>query len=300
MRLRSVSGTWQILAAACCVACSVVLIAGCTTSGRASSLASSVVRPTGSSDTGGAHVGVLQMNLCDSGIAECYTGGRSVIMAAALIHALRPDVVTLNEVCREDVSVLERAMSATHRRATVASAFKPAADRRTDGPYRCVNGQQFGDGVLALVPSGTPGYRTYGGIYPIQDVTDSEERVWMCIDLATQFAACTTHTASTSTAIALAQCRYFLNSVVPRIRRQNGDAPVILGADLNLPANHSPGPQACLPHGYQRADDGARQDAVTSPAVVVRSRTLIDMRGTTDHPGLLVDTVLPRRSRDRR
>jgi endonuclease/exonuclease/phosphatase family metal-dependent hydrolase len=215
-------------------------------------------------------------------------------MAAALIRALRPDVVTLNEVCREDVSVLERAMSAAHRSTTVASTFKPAADRRNDGPTRCLNGQQFGDGVLALVPGAAPGYRTSSGIYPVQDPTDPEERVWLCIELASRFSACTTHTASTSTAIALAQCRYFLNSVVPRMRRQGGDEPVILGADLNLPAGHSPSPQACLPHGYQREDDGARQDVVTSPGAVVRSRTLVDMRSTTDHPELLVEVDLPR------
>lgn len=287
MRLRSVSGAWQLLAA------SIVLLAACTAPGRASSRPSSANRRTGSSG-GGALVRVLQMNLCESGIAECYAGGRSVTKAAALIRALQPDVVTLNEVCRDDVSVLDRAMSAAHRGTTIASAFKPAADRRINGPFRCLNGQQFGDGVLALVPSTTSGYRTSGGIYPIQDPTDPEERVWLCIDLANRFSACTTHTASTSTAIALAQCRYFLNAIVPRMRRPGGDEPVILGADLNLPAGHSPSPQACLPHGYQREDDGARQDVVASPGSVVRSRTLIDMRSTTDHPGLLVEVDLPR------
>jgi hypothetical protein len=215
-------------------------------------------------------------------------------MAAALFHTLRPDVVTLNEVCRPDVSVLARAMSATFRSATVASAFRPAADRPTNGPFRCINGQQFGDGVLVLVPGGRRGYRTSGGIYPIQDLTDPEERVWLCIDLATQFAACSTHTASTSTPIALAQCRYFFNSVAPRIRRAGGDEPVILGADLNLPAGHSPSPQSCMPDGYQRADDGARQDVVASPGSVVRYRRVISMRGMTDHPGLLVGVRLPR------
>jgi endonuclease/exonuclease/phosphatase family metal-dependent hydrolase len=216
------------------------------------------------------------------------------MMATAVIHARRPDIVTLNEVCRGDVSVLERAMSATFRGARIAWAFKPAADRLTNGPYRCLNGQEFGDGVLALVPGAATRYRTSGGVYPTQDLTDPEERVWVCIDVAGRFSACTTHTASTSTAVALAQCRYFLRSTVPSVRRQNGDAPVILGADLNLPAGRSPSPQSCLPAGYQRADDGARQDVVTSPGVPVRSRTVIDMHGTTDHPGLLVDVNLPR------
>ena len=288
MRLRWASGTRQVLAAA------VVVLTACTAPGRASSLPSSVNLPTGSSAGSGALVRVLQMNLCDSGIAGCYTGGSSVIRAAALIRALHPDVVTLNEVCRGDVSVLERAMSAAHRSMRVASAFKPAKDRVTNAPYRCVNGQQFGDGVLALVSNAAPGHRISGGIYPIQDPTDPEERVWLCIDLANRFSACTTHTASTSTAVALAQCRYFFNSVVPRMRRHGGGEPVILGADLNLPAGDSPSPQACLPPGYQREDDGARQDVVAGPGFVVRSRRLIDMRSTTDHPGLLVEVELPR------
>jgi endonuclease/exonuclease/phosphatase family metal-dependent hydrolase len=234
------------------------------------------------------------MNLCDSGIAGCYSGGQSITRAAAVIRALHPDVVTLNEVCREDVSVLKRAMSAAHRSAGVASAFEPAVDRLSGGPYVCLNGQEFGDGVLALATGATPSYRISDGIYPIQDPTDPEERVWLCVDLPGRFSACTTHTASTSTAIALAQCRYFLDSVVPGVRQHSGDEPVVLGADLNLPAGHTPSPQACLPAGYQREDDGARQDVVASPGSVIRSRSVIDMRGTTDHPGLLVEVSLPR------
>lgn len=248
---------------------------------------------------GQTSVRVLQMNLCSSGIADCYTGGRAVGMAAALIHDYRPEVVTLNEVCRDDVSVLKGAMSATFRSARVASAFRSAVDRRTNGGFRCLNGQQFGDGVLALVPSAAHGDRTYGGVYPVQDLTDPEERVWVCIDMAPEFAACTTHTASTSRTIALAQCRDFLRSVVPMMRSLDGGDPVILGADLNLSAGGSPGAQSCLPRGYERTDDGGVQNVVGSPGIVVRSRLDIDMRGTTDHPGLLVEVVRPHGS-DRR
>jgi endonuclease/exonuclease/phosphatase family metal-dependent hydrolase len=298
MRLRLVGRPARVRVVTCCVAGSLVVLAGCTTTaGHASSPQSGFGQPSASSDTGGTFVRVLQMNLCDSGIAECYTNGRSVSRAAAVIHAWRPDIVTLNEVCRKDVSVLERAMSATLRGAKIASAFKPAGNRPIHAPYRCLNGQQFGDGVLAVVPAGATSYRTYGGVYPTQDLTDPEERVWLCIDVAARFSACTTHTASTNTAIALAQCRYFLRSAVPRIRRRDGDDPVILGADLNLPAGRSPSPQSCLPAGYHRADDGARQDVVASPGVLVLSRAVIDMHRTTDHPGLLVEVDLPRQAR---
>jgi endonuclease/exonuclease/phosphatase family metal-dependent hydrolase len=279
--------------AACCLASSVAWLTGATAARDAAGSPSSLNRPTVPSRVGGPTVRALQLNLCDSGAASCFTG-RSVGVAAAVIRDERPDIVTLNEVCRADVSVLRRAMSATHRGAMVAAVFKPAEDRRTKSSYRCRNGQQYGIGVLALIPSSA--YRTYGGVYPTQDLADPEERVWLCIDMATEFLACTTHAASTVTAVALSQCRYLLKSVVPMLRSQDGDAPVILGADLNLPSGRSPGPQSCLPDGYQRADDGSRQDILTSPGIALRSRTVIDMHGATDHPGLLVELALPHRA----
>jgi hypothetical protein len=235
---------------------------------------------------------VLQMNLCNSGRADCYSGGRAVSTAVTLIHHDRPQMVSLNEVCSDDMSVLEQAMSTAFPSATVATAFKSAEDRLTHAPVRCQNGQQFGDGVLAVIPPRAHGFRSYSGVYPIQDLNDPEERVWVCIDLAPQFSACTTHTASTSTTIALAQCRYLLNSAVPTMSPRDGGDPIILGADLNLEARGSPSPQSCLPRGYQRADDDALQAVVVSPGIAVRSRSAIDMGGTTDHPGLLVEVVL--------
>jgi len=269
-----------------------VAVAGC--------LASSVVWLTGSTFAGpaaGAPTGrdalrVLQLNLCGSGIAGCYTG-RSVSTAAAVIRNERPDVVTLNEVCRDDVSALARATSETFGGTPVASAFKAAVDRRTNAPFRCLSGEPYGIGVVALLRSAAAGHRTYGGVYPTQDLTDPEERVWLCLAPSGGLLTCTTHTASTSTAVALAQCRYLLDEAVPAVGRPAGDAAVVLGADLNLRAGGSPSPQSCLPPGYQRADDGARQDVITGPGLTLRSRTVLDLHGATDHPGLLVEVGLP-------
>jgi hypothetical protein len=36
------------------------------------------------------------------------------------------------------------------------------------------------------------------------------------------------------------------------------------------------------------------QNVVVSPGAGVRSHVVVDMQGTTDHPALLVDVVLPR------
>lgn len=267
-------------------------LAGCA-GDRAASNPTSTSRPT--IGPGQTTVRVLQMNLCNSGRADCYSGGRAVSMAATLIRQHEPGMVSLNEVCRDDVQVLKQAMSSTFPGAAVASAFKAAEDRPTQAPVRCENGQQFGDGVLAVVPSRAHGVRSHSGVYPDQDLNDPEERVWVCIDLVTQFSACTTHTASTSRSIALAQCQYMLNSAAPTMSRRDGGDPIILGADLNLATHGSPSPQSCLPDGYQRTDDGALQDVVVSSGIEPRSRSVIDMRGTTDHPGLLVEVVLSRR-----
>ncbi len=276
---------WRKLAATCCLAGSLGWLAACTNGHRATGLPRVEISSSGFV---GPPLRVLQLNLCNSGIASCYTG-RSVSVAADLIRDTRPDVVTLNEICRDDVSLLEEAMSGAHPGATIDTAFKAAPDRLAAAPFRCRNGQEYGIGVLAATSGSVLEERTYGGSYPIQDVTDPEERVWSCVHAEHEFYACTTHTANTSTEIALDQCRYLLHTAVPAMRHDGGDDPVIIGADFNLFSHRAPEFQRCLPTGYQQADDGARQHVLAGLGITVASRTLIDMRRSTDHPGLLVE-----------
>ncbi|MHA3835874.1 endonuclease/exonuclease/phosphatase family protein [Terrabacter sp. AAH1] len=291
MRVRLVRGPWWAAAAACFTAFAVGSAAGCE-AGRAASDPAAVSAPASARADG--TVRVLQMNLCNSGRADCYSGGRAISRAAALIHEHRPDLVSLNEICHDDLAVLERAMSTTLATGSVASAFGHVNDRDTGAPVRCRNGEDFGDGVLVVVPP-TVGSRTYGGANPVQSPRDPEERIWACIDVpARRFAACTTHSTSADATTALAQCGRLLKTVFPGLGRPDGLAPLVLGADLNLPARGPDSPDACLPDGYQRADDGGLQHVVVGPGLEVRSRSVIDMQGTTDHPGLLVDVALPR------
>ena len=97
-------------------------------------------------DGAGARLRVLQMNLCNSGLAGCYTG-LAVATAVDVIRAQAPDVVTLNEVCRADVAVLARASGAA------ASAFRPAMDRRTGEAVHCLDGEPYGIAVLTRRPA---------------------------------------------------------------------------------------------------------------------------------------------------
>jgi endonuclease/exonuclease/phosphatase family metal-dependent hydrolase len=238
---------------------------------------------------------VLQMNLCNSGIAGCYTG-RSVAEAAAVIRAQRPDIVTLNEVCRDDVSELEHTLSDGEHGSVVTLAFQAALQQRTGDPFRCNNGQQYGIGLLVGVRAPYRGFTAFGGRYLAQDPADTEKRVWLCLHAIAHFYACTTHLSSTSPAVAISQCRYLMDTAIPTLRTQNRPDALILGADLNLTDGQSPNAQSCMPPGVVRVDDRGRQDVVVSSSLRVTSSTPINMHGTTDHPGLLADVAIDRRT----
>lgn len=235
---------------------------------------------------------VVQLNLCDSGIAGCYTG-RAVAQAAAVIRGSTPDVVTLNEICAADLTALARALGQSSPGATVVPAFQPALDRRSGAPFRCRNGQQYGIGLLVLVPGAEPGAATHGGTYPAQDTRDPEERVWLCVTTAT-VDACTTHLASTSPAVALRQCGYLLGTAIPALHAQNGYLPTVLGGDFNLRRGGTPDLRDCLPAGYPRADDGDVQHIVATPDLRLDSSRLLNMGTSTDHPGLLATLTIDR------
>ncbi|HTF11221.1 MAG TPA: endonuclease/exonuclease/phosphatase family protein [Asanoa sp.] len=216
---------------------------------------------------GRAAFSVLQMNLCNSGWAGCYTG-RSVAEAAAVIRAWRPDVVTLNEICREDADALGRSLRA-------AVSFQPAIDRRVGRPIQCRDGSPYGIGLLVRRPVDRVGR---GDTYPIQDPGGPEGRAWLCAPAARGFVACTTHLVSTNPLIALAQCWYFFTTVVAAF-----PGPVVVGGDFNL-ANLS----TCRPPGETADSDGGLQHVAVFGAGGPHRTRVIDMAGTTDHPALLV------------
>jgi endonuclease/exonuclease/phosphatase family metal-dependent hydrolase len=226
-------------------------------------------------------VRILQLNLCNSGIAGCFTG-RATATAAAVIRAEAPDLVTLNEICSTDVAILEDALADA-----VTSAFQAARDARTGAPYRCRAGGEYGIGVLARWPQ-VPGSTPAGGIYPAQDPDDPEQRAWLCLDAAATPAVtvCTTHLAYTRRDVAQAQCEHLLGTVIAQVRARG--APVVLGADLNLGSGDDPQLRSCVPPGFVLAGDGGQQHVIATPGFAVSDVRSVDLRGSTDHPGLLV------------
>ncbi|MEV1142309.1 endonuclease/exonuclease/phosphatase family protein [Micromonospora sp. NPDC049799] len=246
-----------------------------------------VAVPAGSTtaDTAGStSLRVLQMNLCNSGRAGCYTG-RSVAGAVEVIRAEEPDVVSLNEICRDDVQPLRRALADVRVGGTVVSAFQAAGDRPSGDATRCRNGQPYGIGLLVFTPR--RGHVVHAGIHPTQDLADPEERAWLCVS-ATVVHACTTHLAAFSTAAALGQCRHLFDTVLPAVRSTDPSRPLVLGGDLNLRQGGTPDVRSCVPPDHPRADDGAVQQITATTDLTVQSTRSIDMGGTTDHPSMLV------------
>ena len=98
-------------------------------------------RARGRCGAGARRSASCRMNLCDSGLAGCYTG-RSVGEAAAVIRAVTPDLVTVNEVCRDDLTTLQQALAngasaATSPRLSCVPAGARPADRwRVPMPQR--------------------------------------------------------------------------------------------------------------------------------------------------------------------
>ena len=236
---------------------------------------------------------VLQLNLCNSGFAGCYKGGQSVPEAATVIQNNAPDVVTLNEVCENDVPQLAGTLANVYSGSTVVWAFKAAVDRRTGGAYKCKNGQSYGIGVLAHVPGTYSGYGTYSGVYSSQDTSSNEERAWLCVAATGNYYACTTHLANTSGTVALNQCKYLMNTAIPSVRSSGGGyRPTVMGGDLNLNYGGFPDAQSCVPSGYFRKGDGSVQHIMATTDFAFSSSKKISMT-YTDHVGWFVALTAP-------
>ncbi|MGC5051462.1 endonuclease/exonuclease/phosphatase family protein [Micromonospora sp. DT48] len=235
---------------------------------------------------------VLQLNLCNSGMATgCYTG-RAVARAAEVIRAETPDVVTLNEICADDVDALERVMTQVHD-GTVVAAFQPARNGRTGEPYRCLNGQQYGVGVLTHIPGSGGDHEVHAGIYPAQDPADPEQRAWLCVEASGLFFACTTHLAYTSSTLALAQCAHLVGTAIPRLHADGRYRPTVVSGDLNLRHGGTPDVRSCVPADYHHRHDGGVQQFMATADLRIDVTRPVSMERTTDHAAFLVRLTLP-------
>ncbi|MFI7699737.1 endonuclease/exonuclease/phosphatase family protein [Nonomuraea sp. NPDC049480] len=221
---------------------------------------------------------VLQLNLCHSGVnTSCYNGAATLQEANAVITARQPHVVSLNEICRNDLPQLAAAM------ANGFSAFAPA--RRPDGtPVRCTNGDEYGNGLIFR--SATPG-TVFSGQYATQD-SGSEKRVYVCAEFS-DLVGCSTHLSTTGN-VAMAQCK----AAIAMLRdRAVAGKPTFLAGDFNLKYAPLIGPnvQDCNVSPFFRKGDGSVQHVFAANVGFVRTE-VAGMR-YTDHPALHVVLTRP-------
>lgn len=218
-------------------------------------------------------VKVLQLNICHSGIAGCYTGDRVLARAVAVVRETQPQVLSVNEACSGDVEPLRKAMG------KAAAMFVPA--ERTDGSWvMCRNGQSFGN--IVMVAEALVGGRGVSGRYAAQNARD-EMRVWACLP-AGALTACTTHLTSRNAATAMAQCKVIMS----RAAIYAVTSPVVVSGDLNLRYGGDPNVQNCNRTGFYRKGDGDVQHVFATTSLTFVSGTRISMSDTTDHPAWLV------------
>ena len=126
----------------------------------------------------------MQMNLCLSGLADCYIKvayPAAVEEAASLIRQVHPDAVTISEGCRGDISRIARQIGYHLRFSTVIYGGEPFSCIHPGG--RGV----FGDAVLTearIVRTTNQEFTAQAGI---------ERRRWLCVTTRVDVDVCTTH-----------------------------------------------------------------------------------------------------------
>jgi endonuclease/exonuclease/phosphatase (EEP) superfamily protein YafD len=201
----------------------------------------------GSSPAGGTPGGpaytLVQMNLCLSGLADCYVKvayPAALDEAAAVIQRERPDAVTISEACRGDVA------SIAHR---TGYSFRFARVIYQGAPFRCIDpGSRgvFGDALLtraAIVGSDSHAFPTQ---------TSFEHRRWLCVTTRVRVDVCTAHLDTRGGAELAgndAQCPELATVLAHRPAARA----VIFGGDVNRRSS-------CAPAGFwTRTDAAARQ-----------------------------------------
>ena len=218
----------------------------------------------------------MQMNLCLSGLAGCY--GKAaypavVEEAVARIRAARPDAVTLNEACRNDVARVARRTGYHLRFSRVIYRGERLRCVRPGGRGL------FGDAVLTEAPvesTDSQDFEAQAGI---------ERRRWLCVTTRPDVDVCTAHL-NTRSPVEVAGNDAQCVELATLLARRAAARTVIFGGDVNRRGS-------CAPAGFwARADSSAEQapglqHAYGSSALSSPSAQVLPARHS-DHDVLLV------------
>jgi endonuclease/exonuclease/phosphatase family metal-dependent hydrolase len=186
----------------------------------------------------------MQMNLCLSGLGGCYAKVKYpavVREAITRVREARPDAVTFNEACSDDVALIAKRTGYRLRFSKVIYNGKPLPCRRPGGRGF------FGDAVLSRAPI------LSAASQPFKAQAGPERREWLCVSTRIGVDVCTAHLAAFEPVEAAAnkpQC----GELRAILARRAAARAVIFGGDVNRRSS-------CAPHGFwTRTDGSARQD----------------------------------------
>jgi endonuclease/exonuclease/phosphatase family metal-dependent hydrolase len=223
---------------------------------------------------------LMQMNLCLSGLADCYGKAEYpavVEEAVARIREARPDAVTLNEACQGDVTRIARRTGYHLRFSRVIYRGERLRCVRPGGRGL------FGDAVLtkaAIEGTGNRDFEAQAGI---------ERRRWLCVSTRVDVDVCTAHLNTRSTIEVAGNDAQCIELAV-LLGRRAAKRTVTFGGDVNRR-------RSCAPDGvWTRTDRSADQapglqhvygsGTLRSPSAEVVPAT------HTDHDVLLVHARL--------
>lgn len=222
----------------------------------------------------------MQMNLCLSGLAECYRKvdyPAGITDAVAQIRSAHPDAVTFNEACSGDVALIAR-RTGYHARFSHVMYYG-----RAFSCIKPVGRGLFGDAILTKAPIESVDSR------PFEAQAGPEQRQWLCVSTRVGVDVCTAHLASherVEWAANAPQCA----ELGALLARRAATRAVIFGGDLNRRPS-------CAPRGFwTRTDTSSAEDpglqqvygagALRSPSARIVPST------HTDHAILLVRAQL--------
>jgi hypothetical protein len=220
---------------------------------------------------------VLQMNLCLSGAAGCFSGTeypKIIDETVARIQANDVTAVTLNEACSGDVAEIAERTGYHFRFATVIYSGAPFQCRNPGG--RGV----FGNAVLtkdAVLTSEDAAFSAYNGV---------EERRWICVTTARAVDVCTSHLSTdgeASDSTNTVQCGELAALLAER------ENPTVFAGDVNRRSS-------CAPDGFWTLTDA---EATQLPGIQHAYGTLLnptlELEATTytDHDAMVVRGLVP-------
>jgi endonuclease/exonuclease/phosphatase family metal-dependent hydrolase len=231
------------------VGCALVLaLGGCdgsseTSGAPARERSTSVETPAAVPPAAGSTYTLMQMNLCLSGLADCYRKAAYpavVEEAGARIREARPDAVTFNETCRRDVARIARRTGYHVRFTRVIYRGERLRCVRPGGRGL------FGDAVLTEAPikrTDSHDFETQAGI---------ERRRWLCVTTRVDVDVCTAHL-NTRSPIEVAGNDAQCIELAMLLARRAAARTVTFGGDVNRR-------RSCAPDGvWTRTDRSADQ-----------------------------------------